>query len=94
MDYNIRRVRKEDLDRVTEVEALCFPPEEAAGREAFEQRISHFPESFFVAELSDGRIIGFINAAPQMGILFVTRCLRKRIFINRMALTKACLDLM
>ncbi|WP_349946948.1 GNAT family N-acetyltransferase [Lacrimispora sp. BS-2] len=67
MDYKIRRVRKEDLDRVTEVEALCFPPEEAAGREAFEQRISHFPECFLVAELSDGRIIGFINGCATDG---------------------------
>ncbi|GLC81214.1 GNAT family N-acetyltransferase [Lacrimispora brassicae] len=67
MDYSIRRVRKEDLDRVAKVEALCFPPEEAAGRETFEQRINHFPESFFVAELSDGTIIGFINGCATDG---------------------------
>lgn len=61
MDYRIRMVKKEDLDQVTEVEACCFPPAEAAEKEAIRQRISSFPESFFVAELFDGTIIGFIN---------------------------------
>lgn len=61
MDYRIRNVRKEDLDRVTEVEAICFPAAEAAERESFERRIEAFPESFFVAEDESGRIIGFIN---------------------------------
>lgn len=59
-DMIIRRVRPEDLDAVTEVEAVCFPAAEAAGRAAFESRIRTFPESFFVAE-KDGRVIGFIN---------------------------------
>ncbi len=56
----IRGVKREDLDAVTEVEAVCFPAAEAAGREAFQERIAAFPECFFVAE-KDGRIIGFIN---------------------------------
>ena len=30
MDYTIRNVKIEDLDQVTEVEALCFPTAEAA----------------------------------------------------------------
>lgn len=60
MDVLIRKVRKEDLDAVTWVEAVCFPAAEAAGREAFAQRIEAFPDSFFVAE-KDGSIIGFIN---------------------------------
>lgn len=60
MDILIRQVQKEDIDAVTQVEAVCFPAAEAAAREAFVQRIEAFPESFFVAE-KDGRIIGFIN---------------------------------
>ncbi len=67
MEYSIRSVRKEDIDRVTEVEALCFPKEEAAGRQALEQRINHFPESFLVAELAGGTIIGFINGCVTDG---------------------------
>ncbi len=60
-EYRIRNVVPEDLERVTEVEALCFPAAEAAGRESFEERIRLFPESFFVAESAEGSIIGFIN---------------------------------
>lgn len=60
IDFIIRPVKTEDLDMVTEVEAVCFPAAEAATRESFAQRIAAFPESFFVAE-HDGKIIGFIN---------------------------------
>lgn len=61
MDYRIRNVKIEDLDAVTEVEALCFPEAEAAPRKALALRIGTFPDSFFVAEADDGKIIGFIN---------------------------------
>ena len=60
VDYRIRNVTPDDLDSVTAVEAVCFPPAEAATREAFSYRIAAFPERFFVAE-ADGRIIGLIN---------------------------------
>lgn len=60
MEILIRGVCPDDLDAVTEVEAICFPPAEAAGREAFAARIAAFPESFFVAE-KEGCVIGFIN---------------------------------
>ena len=60
IDFIIRPVNSEDLDMVTEVEAICFPAAEAATRESFEQRIAAFPECFFVAEF-EGNIIGFIN---------------------------------
>ena len=56
----IRRVKVEDLDRVAEIEVLCFPVEEAAKIQAFQERIETFPESFLVAE-ADGILIGFIN---------------------------------
>lgn len=60
MDVKLRRVSIEDLDAVTEVEATCFPPAEAAGKASFEERIKTFPECFYVAE-TGGTIIGFIN---------------------------------
>ena len=82
MDYSIRKVRKEDLDRVVEVEALCFPPEEAAGREAILQRIALFPESFLVAELSDGTIIGFINGCVTEGNTICDEMFEKADFHN------------
>lgn len=61
MDYRIRKVTPEDLDQVAGVEAQCFPAAEAAGKEVISQRIRAFPDSFFVACLPDGRVIGFIN---------------------------------
>ena len=61
MVYIIRNVKAEDLDQVTEVEALCFPAAEAATEEPFRKRIETFPESFLVAENESGKIIGFIN---------------------------------
>lgn len=61
MNYTIRKVTINDLDAVTHIEQVCFPEAEAAGREAFENRIKTFPDSFFVAEAADGSLIGFIN---------------------------------
>lgn len=60
IDIKIRPVTIEDLDSITDVEAACFPPAEAATRESFEHRIQAFPECFFVAVHND-KIIGFIN---------------------------------
>ena len=62
MTDKIRQVTMEDLEPVTQVEAVCFPAAEAAGRETFRARINSFPDSFFVAEI-DGEIVGFINGA-------------------------------
>ena len=63
MEYIIRQARPEDLDQVAEVERICFPAAEAAGRESLRLRIQAFPESFLVAEEQGGAIIGFINGA-------------------------------
>ena len=49
-----------DLEALVTLENQCFPPAEAATREAFTYRIGAFPESFYVAE-EDGRIIGIVN---------------------------------
>jgi ribosomal protein S18 acetylase RimI-like enzyme len=56
----IRRVQLKDLDRVAEIESICFPETEAASHKAFEERIKAFPECFLIAE-EYGLIIGFIN---------------------------------
>lgn len=62
MEYEIRKVRPEDVDGAAYVESICFPAAEAAGRDALEKRIQAFPDSFFVA-VDNGQIIGFINGA-------------------------------
>ena len=67
MEYRIRQAEAGDLEAVTRVEAACFPAAEAAGKEAFRQRLTAFPECFFVAEAMEGgrprEMIGFINGA-------------------------------
>lgn len=60
MNPTIRHISLQDLDRVSEIERICFPEKEAASRESLKQRIITFSQSFFAAE-KDGEIIGFIN---------------------------------
>ena len=39
----IRKATMEDLDRITELEARCFPPAEAASRERLAGRLASYP---------------------------------------------------
>ncbi|MDR7000127.1 N-acetyltransferase [Neobacillus niacini] len=77
---NIRNVKKQDLSDIVIIEQLCFPPEEAAKKEAFEKRIEVIPDSFFVAE-ENGVIIGFVNG-PVIETPFITDDLFKEIKEN------------
>jgi ribosomal protein S18 acetylase RimI-like enzyme len=56
----IRNVTMQDLSELVAIEHLCFPKEEAATKEAFEQRIQVIPDSFFVAK-EEGTLVGLIN---------------------------------
>lgn len=49
-----------DLDALTALENMCFPPNEAASRESFIRRLQVFPDHFWILE-SEGRLVGFIN---------------------------------
>jgi ribosomal protein S18 acetylase RimI-like enzyme len=49
-----------DLEELSLLEGLCFPPEEAATKESIRQRLQTFAESFLVAE-TEHKIIGLIN---------------------------------
>lgn len=60
MSIKIRKATLSDLDRIAEIESICFPEAEAATRNSIEKRIKAYKETFLVAE-KDGRIIGFIN---------------------------------
>ena len=53
----IRHARPTDLDAL---EQQCFPPEEAATRTSFAQRLAVFPEHFWLAE-EDGQILACVN---------------------------------
>lgn len=56
----IRHARPTDLDALDALEQQCFPPEEAATRAAFAQRLAAFPEHFWLAE-EDGQILACVN---------------------------------
>lgn len=67
MNITIRKVNINDLDPVAKVEAECFPQAEAAAKSSLKERIKTFPESFFVAEIDNEEIIGFINGCVING---------------------------
>ncbi|GAA4714274.1 GNAT family N-acetyltransferase [Brevibacillus fulvus] len=76
----IRNVKIDDLPQLAAIEQLCFSKEEAATKEAFEQRIQLIPDSFFVAEV-DGAIVGFING-PVIETAYITDDLFTTIKMN------------
>lgn len=63
-EITIRGASLADLDAVAAVEAACFPPAEAAGRETFRVRLQQFPERFFVAQ-TEGKIVGIVNGCAS-----------------------------
>ena len=57
----IRTASMADLDAVTAVETVCFPPTEAASRAEFANRLAVYPNHFWLLEEDDGTLVGFIN---------------------------------
>lgn len=57
----IRTARAGDLDAVAALEAACFPPAEAAGRDALQQRLAVFGQHFLLLTEENGTLVGFIN---------------------------------
>lgn len=56
----IRNATIEDLQRITEVEAECFPAAEAATERDFRGRLEAYPDHFWL--LMDGeKLVGFVN---------------------------------
>lgn len=56
----IRTAEMQDLQALTEVEAVCFPPEEAANEKNFEKRLRVYANHFWILE-NDEKVISFIN---------------------------------
>ena len=59
-NLQIRLADPKEADRLAEIEAICFPPAEAASHEDVVNRMGAFPENFVVAVKND-QIVGFIN---------------------------------
>ena len=57
---SIRNAAPQDVEEIIRIEAVCFPPAEAAQPDDVRARYAAFPENFFVYE-QDGNIAGFIN---------------------------------
>ena len=65
----IRTASMADLDAVTAVEAVCFPPTEAASRAEFANRLAVYPNHFWLLEEDDGTLVGFCllyTSSPQI----------------------------
>ena len=57
----IRKATVNDLQAVTDLEAICFPAAEAASKDSFKWRLETYPSHFFVMEDENGKIISFVN---------------------------------
>ena len=56
----IRTAKMEDLEAVAAVEAECFPPAEAATKEAFAKRLEHYGNHFWLMYDGD-KLISFVD---------------------------------
>lgn len=56
----IRYATKQDLDALSALEALCFPPAEAATRESFARRLQYYPNHFWTL-WEDDQLLSFVN---------------------------------
>lgn len=58
----IRKATYSDLTAITELEAACFPPAEAASRESFAARLTGFPDRFWLLFLDDA-LVSMVNGS-------------------------------
>ena len=56
----IRNATIEDLKAITSVESTCFPEEEAASESDIKDRLTVYPNHFWLLE-DDGKLICFVN---------------------------------
>ena len=73
---DIRNATMADLAAVTYLEAICFPAAEAASEESFAQRLTCYPNHFWL--LMDGdTVVSFVN-----GLVTDELCLRDEMYEN------------
>jgi phosphoglycerate dehydrogenase-like enzyme/ribosomal protein S18 acetylase RimI-like enzyme len=59
-NFVIRTAVMEDLEAITRLEAVCFSPAEAASRETFRQRLTHYADHFWLGFL-DGVLVSMVD---------------------------------
>ena len=69
MVLHIRPAVPEDLDRLSAIESVCFPPEQGAGREAIRRRLAAYPGHILVGELR-GEVVGHVMG-PVIDRLYI-----------------------
>ena len=87
----IRFAKKEDVERIADIELECFPVAEAADRETLKIRFEAFGENFLVAE-KDGKVVGFINGCTTNTPELQTSCIIIQNYINLMEIIRQFLD--
>lgn len=60
IELTIRHAAIEDAAKISELESLCFPPAEAASKEAISRRIRVFPNHFWLGFYGE-KLISFVN---------------------------------
>ena len=58
----IRKATPADTAAVTDLEAACFPPAEAAPYESFASRLATFPDRFWLL-FADGELVSMVNGS-------------------------------
>ena len=72
----IRTATMADLAAVTHLEAICFPAAEAASEESFAQRLTCYPNHFWLL-MDEDRVVAFVN-----GLVTDELCLRDEMYDN------------
>lgn len=60
----VRHAVPDDVDALAALEAVCFPPAEAASRGSIAARVDAFPDCFWLLE-EDGRPVALVNGMPS-----------------------------
>lgn len=64
MELKIRTANEKDIDRVWEIERVCFPPAEAASLEKYRWRLANYPDYLLVGETGE-KIVSAISMIPM-----------------------------
>jgi len=56
----IRNATLQDLEELSNIENICFPSEEACSKEQFKERLTIYPNHFYLL-IKDNQIVSFIN---------------------------------
>ncbi|MBE7436031.1 MAG: GNAT family N-acetyltransferase [Anaerolineales bacterium] len=73
---NIRSATIDDLDDIARIEKECFPVAEAATEESLRDRLTAYPDHFWLLEI-DEKIIGFIDGMVTNELAIVDEMFEK-----------------